>query len=66
MAIPPRPLGQVYEGAELLLTLVRDPAVCMLLDHLAEELAKAYICLMKGAASSNSCGTLKAEERDAL
>ena len=66
MAILPRPLGQVDEGAELMLTLVSDPAMCEVLDHLAEELAKAYIRLMKRAAPFGSCGTLKSEERDAL
>ena len=62
MSRPPRQSAQVYEGAKLMLTLVSEPAICEMLDHLAEELAKEYVRLMKGAAFPDSCGNLKPGE----
>ena len=41
---------------------VDNPAVRDLLDHLADELAREYIRLMKQAAAKSSCG-ISADER---
>lgn len=62
MSGTPRPSAQEYEEASLLLTLVNDPALCVLLDHLAAELAQAYVRLRRGTTASDSWGNRNAGE----